>query len=131
MNIFYTGEVLSNDAFLLLKSHKDSYLVDVRTYSEWISVGVPDLSSLNKEVIFLSWKVAPQMAINQSFVLELSSIVKDKDASIYFLCGAGFRSAEAASAFYDFGYRNSYNISYGFEGESIGWKALNLPWRKR
>ncbi|MDJ1305042.1 MAG: rhodanese-like domain-containing protein [Candidatus Midichloria sp.] len=126
---------MSNDAFLLLKSHKDSYLVDVRTYSEWISVGVPapdpDLSSLNKEVIFLSWKVAPQMEINQDFVLELSSMVKDKDSGIYFLCRSGGRSAEAAAAFYNFRYRNSYNISYGFEGEGMGWKALNLPWRKR
>ncbi|MDJ1257787.1 MAG: rhodanese-like domain-containing protein [Candidatus Midichloria sp.] len=124
---------MSNDALLLLKSHKDSYLVDIRAYSEWISVGVPDpdLSSLNKEVIFLSWKVAPQMEINQDFVLELSSMVKDKDSGIYFLCRSGGRSAEAAAAFYNFGYRNSYNISYGFEGEGMGWKALNLPWRKR
>ncbi|WHQ46780.1 MAG: rhodanese-like domain-containing protein [Candidatus Midichloria sp.] len=130
MNIFYTGEVLSNNAFVFLKSHQDSYLVDVRTYQEWVSVGIPDISSINKEVIFLSWRVAPQMEINKSFVLELSSVIKDKDAVIYFLCKSGSRSAEAAVAFYNFGYRNSYNVSYGFEGENIGWKALSLPWRK-
>ncbi|CAK6538217.1 MAG: Rhodanese-related sulfurtransferase [Candidatus Midichloria mitochondrii] len=71
------------------------------------------------------------MEVNQGFVLELSSMVKDKDAGICFLCGSGCGSTEAAAAFYNFGYRNSYNISYGFEGEGMWWKALNLPWRKR
>lgn len=129
MSINHSGDVLPNGAFLSLQSVKDSYLIDVRTDLEWKMIGAPDLTGIKKEVIFLSWRLAPEMSLNAEFIPILDQLIKDKNSVLYFLCKSGGRSAEAARAAYDYGYKQSYNILYGFEGENMGWKALNLPWR--
>jgi len=129
MCFFYAGDVLPNDAFSALKSNADSYLIDVRTHQEWYDVGVPDISVCSKRIILLSWKISREV-MNRNFISDLSNFVRSKDSSIYFLCRSGVRSAEAATAAADSGYKNSYNIMPGFEGESTSWKSLNLPLKR-
>ena len=49
--------ISSQKCFEKLSTEINSQLIDVRTKPEWTYVGVPDLSSINKNVIFVSWQV--------------------------------------------------------------------------
>ena len=39
----------------MLSDNPDAVLVDVRTDAEWKFVGVPDVSSLGRDVVFIEW----------------------------------------------------------------------------
>ena len=126
-------QISSVDAYSILSSCKDSYLIDVRTYEEWALIGVPDLKSPCNGAIRLSWRFAPDMKINKDFVQELSRLILNKTDKLLFLCRSGGRSLEAATAMNNNEYANCYNITDGFEGSTVeysGWQASNLPWRK-
>ena len=47
-------EIDSNEAYKRLKVNHNANLIDVRTYDEWRTVGVPDLTSIKKKQFFLS-----------------------------------------------------------------------------
>ena len=64
----YGGDVSPDEAMALLQSDKDAVLVDVRTTPEWSFVGVPDLSAMGREPVFLEWQSYPTMALNADFV---------------------------------------------------------------
>lgn len=133
----YAGDVSPSQAWQMLSQDKPARLVDVRTRPEWGFVGVPDLSSLGKKTMFLSWQDYPAMQINAAFVAEVAKAIPDKDAPILFLCRSGARSKAAAMALTAAGYGHCYNVSEGFEGaldaehhrgRAGGWKAAGLPW---
>jgi rhodanese-related sulfurtransferase len=139
MNKINIKEIFPEEALSILNQHSNSYLIDVRTIPEWSFVGIPSLSSYNKEVIFLSWQVYPDMSINPRFIEKLSEIIPNRDCHLLFLCRTGGRSHHAALAAMQFGYQNCYNIINGFEGDHDisghrgninGWKASNLPWEQ-
>jgi rhodanese-related sulfurtransferase len=129
----YSGDLLAIEAWELLKSDNNSYLVDVRTSSEWKHIGVPKLETLKKKLIMLEWMFLPDMKRNENFKTALSDIVPDKSSTLLFLCKSGGRSQQAAIEMTALGYKNCYNISDGFEGsldsKMIGWKAT-LPWEQ-
>lgn len=129
--------ITASQAFDVLKNEKNSYLIDVRTLPEWNFCGVPDLSSIGKEVILLSWMFYPRMELNNEFCDQVEKILPDKNSKIFFLCKVGGRSTDAAINMSERGYNNCYNIMSGFEGDKDemgcrarvnGWKAENLPW---
>ena len=62
----------SLECFERLVNDPNSHLIDVRTKPEWDYVGVPDLSSINKQVTFVSWQIYPEMTINKFFEIFLS-----------------------------------------------------------
>ena len=135
----YAGEILPTVAFELLKSDRSAILVDVRTVPEWTFAGYPDLSSLDKAVIKLSWRLYPTMQINAEFVDQLAQEIPDPHTPILFLCKTGGRSLDAAIAMSAHGYTRCFNITFGFEGDIdeknhrgslSGWKAENLPWEQ-
>ena len=64
----------SLDCFKILKEDKRAKLIDVRTQPEWEFVGIPDLSSINKKPIFVSWELYPDMKINNNFENEIMSL---------------------------------------------------------
>ena len=51
----YAGDITPEQAWKLLGENPEAVLVDVRTDAEWRFVGVPDLSSLGREVVYLEW----------------------------------------------------------------------------
>jgi len=53
--------------------------------------------------------------------------VTNSNDTILFLCKAGGRSYEAASAALQSGFTQCYNVVDGMEGEN-GWKASDLAW---
>lgn len=137
--------VTPSEAWDLLKQDERSVLVDVRTVAEWTFVGVPDLSSLSRETIFVEWAQWPGMSPNVRFVEDLTEKLAGWQATTFlFLCRSGVRSlaaAEAVSQAYsakglDVG---CINVSTGFEGDLSsdkhrggigGWKVEGLPWRQ-
>lgn len=135
----YAGDVSPADAWGGLKGDTSAQLVDVRTTAEWNFVGLPDLSSANREVQIVEWQSYPTMAPNPDFVAQVSAANPDKNALIFFLCRSGARSRAAAIAMTRAGYTRAYNIAGGFEGDldaerhrgqHTGWKASGLPWRQ-
>ena len=133
----YAGDVTTSQAWEMLKDSQNSLLVDVRTNAEWSFVGLPDLSSLNKQVQPISWVLFPAMSPNPQFLQDLMAAHPDKDAPVLFLCRSGVRSIAAAIAATNAGYSKCYNILDGFEGHpdesrhrgtSSGWKFDNLAW---
>ncbi len=59
--------ITSVECFNYLSEISNSFLIDVRTQPEWEFIGIPDLSSLNKNTIFSSWHIYPEMKINLFF----------------------------------------------------------------
>ena len=124
---------------------KTSILVDVRTNEELNFVGFPDLSSIDKNPIFIHWRILPDMSINENFEPDLIDKIKEitdqkeSEIDLFFLCRSGARSMEAALFMSDLGY-NCFNIEKGFEGDLDanskrsninGWKFSNNPWRQK
>ena len=139
MDLDYAGDLSPNEAWGKIKEDSDCYLVDCRTSAEWSLVGVPDLDSLGKKVIFIEWQTFPSMEKNTRFLQEISETDIKKNSKIIFLCRSGARSRSAAEFLTSQGYRNCFNCSEGFEGShdnfghrsSVnGWKFHNLPWKQ-
>lgn len=136
----YAGDLSVADAWALLESDPRAQLVDVRTTAEWNFVGLPDLSSLGREVLQVEWQSFPTMRPNPNFVADtVRNGASAKDAPILFLCRSGARSRSAAIAMTAAGYGRAYNIAGGFEGDldgerhrgkQNGWKASGLPWKQ-
>lgn len=135
----YAGDLNVNEAWQLLTSDAKATLVDVRTAPEWSFVGRPDLNSVGKAPLLLSWQVYPQMAVNPDFVSKLTQELGEakKAAPILFLCRSGARSKAAAIALTAAGFQHCFNIAGGFEGDRDGaghrgavggWKHAGLPW---
>jgi len=69
----YAGDISPRDTWEKLRQSPDARLVDVRTQAEWQFVGVPDLSSLEKQPLLVSWQVFPTMARNEAFAQQLAA----------------------------------------------------------
>jgi rhodanese-related sulfurtransferase len=135
----HAGDATPQQTWQALSTNSDAQLIDVRTQPEWAFVGVPNLSSIGKQLHCVSWKFYPTMEVNAGFIDQLSARVPDKSAPLYFLCKTGGRSLDAAIAATAAGYKQCYNVEGGFEGESnehrqrgliTGWKASKLPWEQ-
>jgi len=106
-------------------------LVDVRTAEERKFVGhVP-------ESLHVPWATGTALTRNPRFVRELEARIGGKDAVALLLCRSGKRSALAAEAAAQAGFRAVFNVLEGFEGEldalqqrgkSDGWRFQGLPW---
>ncbi|OAN66997.1 rhodanese-like domain-containing protein [Magnetospirillum moscoviense] len=133
----YAGEITPADAWARLQAEPNTKLIDVRTQAEWVYVGLPDLSALEKQPILVSWQVFPTMARNESFAEQLGGQgIADADV-LLFLCRSGVRSKAAAELMTQLGHQQCWNITDGFEGPldparhrgaTQGWKSAGLPW---
>ncbi len=132
----YAGDVTCRQAWEALDSDPSAVLVDCRTRAEWSFVGVPDVSSLGKETVFVEWVDYPNGTPNPDFVAQLRAAGIGDDARVLFLCRSGARSIGAAEAATAAGIGQAYNILDGFEGAlderghrgAVGWRADGLPW---
>lgn len=130
MNLPYEGALFPDEAYEILQSAPGAKLVDVRCRAELDWVGrIPN-------AVEIEWMSYPGMKPNQHFIAALEQQV-DKEALVLFICRSGARSNAAASAATQAGYRDSYNVLAGFEGDkndkgqrntTDGWRAVGLPW---
>ncbi len=128
MGLTYAGAVLPSEAHALMKA--GAKLVDVRTKPELLYVGrIPGS-------IALEWQTYPGNRPNPEFIGELAAVTK-KDEPVMFICRSGARSHGAAEAAMQAGWRETYNVLEGFEGDKDdqqhrnsvgGWRKAGLPW---
>ena len=118
-------------AYHMLKTVPNTYLIDVRTQYEYQLIGHPK-GAYNFPFMFLTSefavkgekyangkKVAPktryQFVLNPDFIKELKKKFKPSD-NLIFMCRSTKRSHKAADIAYKAGFKNSYNLLGGFEG---------------
>jgi rhodanese-related sulfurtransferase len=124
-----------------LKGDPKAVLVDVRTRAEWAFVGVPDLSSLGRELLLVEWQGFPDNRIAEDFSERLEAALAargvGKSDEVFFICRSGGRSRMAAEVMAAAGYRRCRNVAEGFEGpidahrhrsQIAGWKFASLAW---
>lgn len=135
-------------AYQTLLQDPKSVLIDVRTEAEWTHIGMPDLASLNREVICVEWVRGPDRMKNDGFLEELRNQLGDQAPSrLFFICRSGARSlaaAEAVAGVLETWFPGSVggpvhctNVAEGFEGNrpagafgsGNGWKERGLPWQ--
>jgi len=139
----YAGDLTPRDAWSLLASEPRAQLIEVRTAAEWSFVGMPDLTSLNRNVHLIEWQSYPSMTVDSSFVQKTADALlgagADQSTPALFICRSGSRSRATAQALTSAGFSRAYNVAGGFEGEldaerhrgrTNGWKASGLPWRQ-
>jgi rhodanese-related sulfurtransferase len=124
----YAGALTPAEAHALLQA--GAKLVDVRTKPELMYVGrVPGS-------VLVEWQTYPGNAPNPGFVAQLAAAVEPGD-TLMFLCRSGVRSHAAAATAAEAGWRDSYNVLEGFEGDRDpaqqrghlnGWRKAGLPW---
>lgn len=128
----YAGDLAPAQAWERLAN--GATLVDVRTDGEWAHIGVPDVSVLGAEPVFIQWNFSTG-APNPDFIAQLQALVP-ADRPVVMLCRSGARSVSAAEAATAAGY-TAFNVLEGFEGVPDrygertvnGWKNRNLPWK--
>ena len=134
------NNISSIECFNLLSSQRRTHLVDVRTKPEWNFVGIPDLSSINKKVIFVSWQIYPEMTVNDVFENQILETKINTDDTLFFICRSGQRSYDAAEFLISRGFTYCFNVFDGFEGKLNqhhkralidGWQFNNLPWKQQ
>jgi rhodanese-related sulfurtransferase len=137
----HVEDVPALEAWKRLKGDPKAVLVDVRTRAEWAFVGVPDLSGLGRDVLFVEWQTYPDSRVAPDFQQKLEEAlaakgVKQED-EIFFICRSGGRSRMAAQKMAAAGYRRCRNVAEGFEGPAdanrhrghvAGWKFEGLDW---
>ena len=128
MGLPYAGALLPAEAVELMKAGVK--LVDVRTKPELQYVGrIPG-------GLAVEWQTYPGGKPNPEFIGELAAAV-GKDQPVMFLCRSGIRSHGAAEAAMRAGWKETYNVLEGFEGDKDatehrnsvnGWRKAGLPW---
>lgn len=116
----------AKDAWGSLKADGQAVLVDVRTPEEWAQVGMPELGSIGKKVVALTWGAGSEA----EFIHGLEQAVPNKATPLFFICRSGMRSQKAAELAAQAGYETLTNVVDGFEdkhGPGTGWKACGLP----
>ncbi len=140
----------SKEAMEFINKNKDKLVfIDIRTPAEIEYVGHTNLMDKNipwhfKD--FSKWdekkKRYADTPKNDNFVKEVEELVKSKgltkeDAIVLLMCRSGSRSAKAANALTDAGFKNAYTLVDGFEGGKSkktkhrtvnGWKNAGNPW---
>jgi rhodanese-related sulfurtransferase len=128
MGLPYAGALLPAEAHKLMQA--GAKLVDVRTKPEIAYVGkIPGAAAIE-------WQTWPGNRPNPEFIGELAAVTK-KDEPVMFICRSGARSHGAAEAAMQAGWRETYNVLEGFEGDKDqhehrntvgGWRKAGLPW---
>jgi rhodanese-related sulfurtransferase len=143
--VSYAGDITPEEAWKVLNDDPRAVLVDCRTDAEWRFVGVPDLTDLGREVVYVEWN-RTDGSRNEDFVDDLVAAGVEpgvgphasRGRPVVFLCRSGNRSIGAAKAATEAGIAPSYNVLDGFEGDldedkhrgATGWKAVGLPWKQ-
>jgi rhodanese-related sulfurtransferase len=128
LGLTYAGALTPSEAYQLMQA--GAKLVDVRTKPELQYVGrVPGS-------IAVEWQTYPGNNPNPEFIGELAAGAA-KDEAVMFICRSGARSHSAAEAAMRAGWKETYNVLEGFEGDKDdrqhrntvgGWRKAGLPW---
>ena len=128
-SLTYAGEVTPQEAYRLFFAH-GAKIIDVRSRFENQYIGrVPGAP-------VVPWKHWPSGETNAHFLTELQARCETSDI-ILFLCRSGIRSHSTAIVAAAAGFKLTFNILEGFEGDldqhrqrgnTGGWRKAGLPW---
>lgn len=107
---------------MLLDDDK-AVLVDVRTETEWRTIGVPDTTEIGRPARFVAWN--DENGTPNPYFMDLTTDGIDPDTPILLLCRSGARSNAAAELLISSGFSQAMNIVGGFEmpqEPGSGWK---------
>ena len=118
-------EILSIEAYDMLNTVPNTYLIDVRTRAEYQFVGHP-INAYLFPYMFMSEefgkkddKCGYRFDIkNKSFVQEIGKVFNKTD-KLLIICSDGIRSEPAAKDLIDAGFKNIFNVKNGFEGPKL------------
>lgn len=116
-------QITGADAWQMLVDDDRAVLVDVRTETEWRTVGVPDTAQVGRPARFVSW--TDEGGVQNPYFTDLTTNGLDPDTPILLLCRSGVRSNAAAELLIASGYSQAMNIVGGFEmpqEPGSGWK---------
>jgi rhodanese-related sulfurtransferase len=120
-------------------------LIDVRTPEELLFVGHPAVAwKIPVGAQTYEWDAAKgqfPMKLLPDFVARVREVASPDD-TLLIMCRSGGRSAIAVNLLASAGFRNVYNITDGYEGDTVkdpgsvfdgqhmvnGWKNSGLPW---
>jgi rhodanese-related sulfurtransferase len=138
--------VNAKEAFTNWHVHPDKiHIVDVRTPEEYIFVGhAPMAVNIPVQFVRHAWdadKKKPVMEMNPKFVDQVKQKYSATD-TLYVMCRSGGRSAVATNKLAEAGFKTVYNITDGFEGDTVkdensyfhgkryvnGWRNSGAPW---
>ncbi len=115
-------KILSIEAYDMLNTVPDTYLIDVRTRSEYQFVGHPVGAYLFPYMLMTTnFKQENNQhgydfsAGNPDFIKEINKLFQ-KSNNLLIISRDGIRSALAAKALVNAGFKNIYNVEDGFEG---------------
>ncbi|MFO7738140.1 MAG: rhodanese-like domain-containing protein [Desulfatiglandaceae bacterium] len=114
--------ILSIEAYDMLNTVPDTYLIDVRTRAEYQFVGHP-INAYLFPYMFMTQEFGKKDEYyeyrfnvkNEAFVPEISKIFKKTD-NLVIICRDGTRSAPAAKELLNAGFKNIMIVEDGFEG---------------
>jgi rhodanese-related sulfurtransferase len=117
-----TKRILSIEAYDMLNTVPDTYLIDIRTRAEYQFVGHP-ITAYHFPHMFMTNELAKKdeeyfyrfNVKNKAFIEEISKVFKKTD-NLLVLCRDGSRSVVAAAELTAAGFKNVYNVEDGFEG---------------
>jgi len=114
-------KIKSIEAFDMLNTVPDSYLIDIRTQAEYQFVGHP-FKAYNFPYMFLTAqfnkdgeKPAYPLTKNKGFLEQIGKVFKKTD-NLLVLGRDGSRSAQAAKELVGAGFKNVFEVEDGFEG---------------
>ena len=134
-------EINSTEAYSILQKLENAVLIDVRSTMEYEYVGHP------VNAVHVPIKESPGWEIRVDFINNVKSELAKKfpniqnlsEIHILLLCRSGKRSEQAALMLESEGYKNTINITDGFEGDKDvnghrsvinGWRFNKLPWKQ-
>jgi len=114
--------ILSIEAYDMLNTVPDTYLIDVRTRAEYQFIGHP-INAYLFPYMFMTQEFGKRDELyeyrfnvkNKSFVQEISKVFKKTD-NLLIMCRDGTRSASAAKELMNAGFKNTMIVEDGFEG---------------
>lgn len=117
-------QITSEAAWQMLVDNDEAVLVDVRTETEWRTVGIPDTSEIGRPARFVAWN--DEQGIPNPYFADQATDGLGPDTPILLLCRSGARSNAAAELLMSMGYTQPMNIIGGFESPqdpAAGWQA--------
>ena len=118
-------KILSIEAFDMLNTVPDTYLIDVRTRAEYQFIGHP-YKAYHFPYFFFNSKLVKKddeysyayNSKNEAFTAEISKVFKKTD-NILLISRDGTRSALAAKALLGAGFQKVFDVEDGFEGAAF------------
>jgi rhodanese-related sulfurtransferase len=117
-------KIMSIEAYDMLNTVPDTYLIDIRSQAEYQLVGHPS-KAYNFPYIFLTGQFNKEaekpgytFTKNKAFLEQIGKVFKKTD-NLLILGRDGTRSAQAAKELAGAGFKNIFDVEDGFEGQEF------------